>query len=411
MEVALSADFENDEVERWFVHRGVPQAIFHYNAAEDVFTRMVPFLAAVFLLGALAGFGDRFSGWAQAGVAVAAFTLLSALAALVNKLRGRRMFALPEDVGLIELAAFIMGAPLVALLFGDAKAMVLQLLAVNVAILIVGYGVTSYGAVPMIRWGLREVTVQLKGLVRLLAKSLPLLLLFATFLFLNAELWQVAHDLTPAFFVVVLAMVLVPALLFVLLRSPTEVANLAQFDSWVEVDAICRQTDAPIPVIERTCDDAPELVPLDRGERRNFALLMIVAQAVQILLVATVIGAFYVSFGLFAVRRKTILQWTDATADTFEPIAQGHILGGEVVLTWQLLAVAGVIAAISALQFAVSLVTDELYRQQFFDSVENQIREVLAVRARYLEPLVLRANTDDPAVGNHDDQVDIGIAD
>ena len=58
----VSEEIDADAVERWFVQRGVPQAIFHYNAAEDVLTRMVPYLTAVFLLGALAGFGDKFTG-------------------------------------------------------------------------------------------------------------------------------------------------------------------------------------------------------------------------------------------------------------------------------------------------------------------------------------------------------------
>ena len=97
-ETAQAVESDADAIERWFVQRGVPQAIFHYNAAEDVLTRMVPYLTAVFLLGALAGFGDKFTGWGQFGVALAAFVILMGFAVGINRFRGRRNFELPDDV-------------------------------------------------------------------------------------------------------------------------------------------------------------------------------------------------------------------------------------------------------------------------------------------------------------------------
>jgi len=386
-----SAEFDADAVERWFVHRGVPQAIFHYNAAEDVLTRMVPYLAGFFLLGALAGFGDQFTGWSQFGVAVLAVAILTGLAVGVNRWRGRRAFALPDDVEAAEVVLFLLGAPLIALLFGDGNWLPLQLFGANLAVLVLGYVATAYGLVPMLGWGWREVGVQLRGLVVLLARSLPLLLLFATFLFLNAEMWQVAHDLTPALFVIVIAMVLVPAFAFLALRSPDEVANMHSFATWLEIDEICAGTDAPIPARTVVDGTKPNLVPLDQGERRNFALLMIIAQVVQIVLVSLVIGSFFVVFGLVTVREATIEQWTEIGPGTFDPLTRFSLFGTDVVVTWELFAVSGFIAAISALQFAVSLISDELYRKQFFASLQTEIREVLAVRARYLEPMVAQA--------------------
>jgi len=384
-------EIDADAVERWFVQRGVPQAIFHYNAAEDVLTRMVPYLTVVFLLGALAGFGDRFVGWTQFAVAVAALGMLTGLAVALNRMRGRGNFDLPDDVGLIEIAVFLLGAPLVAAIFGDLPWQPVWLLLGNLAMLGIGYVVTTYGAVPMLRWGVREVAVQVRGLVSVLSRLLPLLLLFATFLFLNAEMWQVAHGLTTEFFAIVIALLLVPAVIFLALRSPDEIANLHSFASWSEIDRICHTTDAPVWKRTDPPDGRPNLVPLDEGERRNLALLMLAAQLVQTVLVAVGIGLFFVLFGLFTVREETLLQWTEITAETFDPIATQSIFGAEVVFTRELFMVSGFIAAISALQFAVSLNSDELYREQFFASLEREIREVLAVRARYLEPMVQQA--------------------
>jgi len=378
-------------VERWFVHRGVPQAIFHYNASEDVLTRMIPFLTAVFLLGALAGFGDRFKGWSQFAVAIGAFVILAGLAVLVNRWRGRRNFELPEQVGWMEIGLFLVGPPFVALLFGELPWQPLVLFTTNLALLGVGYVTTTYGAVPMLRWGVREVGVQVRGVLNVLSRLLPMLLLFATFLFLNAEMWQVAHELSPALYVIVITMVLLPIAIFLALRSPGELSNLHAFASWHEIDEICHETDAPIFKRASPPSRPPDLVPLDQGERRNLALLMLAAQLVQTALVAVGIGSFFVLFGLFTVREETLLQWTEISAESFDPLGRFSIFGDQVVVTWELFAVSGFIAAISALQFAVSLNTDEVYREQFYASLEHEIREVLAVRARYLEPMVQQA--------------------
>jgi len=344
---------DEDAIERWFVQRGVPQAIFHYNAAEDVLTRMVPYLTAVFLLGALAGFGDNFAGWSQLWVAIGAFAILTGMAVALNRIRGRSNFDLPDDVGWVEIGLFLVGAPLVAAIFGDLPWQPVWLLGLNLVMLGVGYLVTFYGAVPMLKWGLREVSVQVRGLVNVLSRLLPLMLLFATFLFLNAEMWQVAHGLSPQLFAIVILMVLAPAAIFLALRSPAEIAALHSFSSWKEIDDMCDRTDAPIS---------------RQGET-----------------------PFFMVFGLFTVREETLLQWTEISAGSFDPWLRFSVLGSEVVVTWELFAVSGFIAAISALQFAVSLNTDEMYRKQFYESLESEIREVLAVRARYLEPLVHQA--------------------
>lgn len=239
--------------------------------------------------------------------------------------------------------------------------------------------------------GVREVGVQVRGVLNVLSRLLPLLLLFATFLFLNAEMWQVAHGLTDEFFVIVIAMVLLPAAIFLALRSPDEIANLHSFESWTEIDIICHEADAPVWKRANSPNGKPHLVPLDQGERRNLALLMLAAQLVQTVLVAVGIGLFFVAFGMFTVREETLLQWTEISAEGFDPLARFTLFSAEVVVTSELFVVSGFIAAISALQFAVSLNSDEMYRQQFYASLEREIREVLAVRARYLEPMVRRA--------------------
>ena len=108
------------------------------------------------------------------------------------------------------------------------------------------------------------------------------------------------------------------------------------------------------------------------------------------ILVALVIGVFYVAFGLVTVRRETLLQWTEITQGTLERslvVEPLTILGAEVLVTRELLIVSAFIAAISALQFATSQLTDAKYRSDFTADVEGELREVLAVRATYLHAI------------------------
>ena len=104
-----------------------------------------------------------------------------------------------------------------------------------------------------------------------------------------------------------------------------------------------------------------------------------ISQLVQAVLVGAVSAVFYVGFGLFAVRETTILQWT--TTDDLDPIVRFDFLGGEMVLTWEHIAVAGFIGAFATLQFAVSSINDATYREQFRGDTEDDVREVFAVRA------------------------------
>jgi hypothetical protein len=220
---------------------------------------------------------------------------------------------------------------------------------------------------------------------QLVARGLPLLLLFTTFVFLNAEMWQVASDFNPVFYGLVLGFLLITAVGFMALRAPREVAQLGKFETWDVVQACAARTDAPIANREPVDPEAPVAPPeFQRADRVNLSLLVVIAQLVQVLMVAVVIGLFYVGFGLLAVRRATIEQWTTSP---IEPLTSFNLAGSEIVVTWEHLAVAGFIAVFSALQFAVAMLTDATYREEFYEDVTGEIREVLAVRVLYHDAL------------------------
>ena len=88
--------------------------------------------------------------------------------------------------------------------------------------------------------------------------------------------------------------------------------------------------------------------------------------------------------------QSTTVSWA-GTADVLATISVGD---RDLVLSAQLLRVAGFLAAFSGLNYAVYLVTDPAYRQEFRDEVVTELRQAFAVRAVYRARL--RAGTVSP---------------
>lgn len=377
------------DTERWFVRRGVPHFIADYSAAEDIWTRATPFLAFVVFAELFLTFGDDVSGWSQAVVFSAGVAFIAAAFAVINRLRGRSLFSPPEDIGPLELAAFVLVPPALSLFNNPSVDKLAAPVIGNLVILAVTYVTVSYGLVPLIRWAVARFFKELSGLTDLLGKSLPLLLLFSAFLVLNAEMWQVAQDLPGPFLVLVISMVVLLGTAFVGLSLAKGTPAETGFSSWDEVTACCECSPlaGTTPTDPSTPVDPP---PLDRTSRLNLSLMQFVGISIQVLLVASLVSAFYVIFGLLTVRETTIVQWiaADALDQSRDIFWEASLFGEAVVLTRAHLVVAVFIGAFSGLQFAVSVLTDDGYREEFAADVGQEVRENLAVRALYLDRLV-----------------------
>lgn len=371
--------------ERWFVQRGLPHFIDQYRATTDVWTRAAPFLTVVFL--AELGFSldeDR-EGLDEVLPLLGGLAIFILAIVIVNRLRGRRPLQRPDRVGIPELTVFVLAPALLPALFSkDHLTDSLGAVLLNLVVLGVAYAVTSYGLVPMTRWAIGQMFRQLANVADLMVRSLPLLLLFATFLFLNTEIWQVAAELEAPFLLMVLGMLFGAGIIFLVLRQRREVDQVSRFRTWAEAhDGAGTSPVSVVPVDELV--EPPDPTPLGRRARINIALVLVFSQGVQIILVATVIGLFYIGFGLVAVRETTMTSWVGGELDV---IGEVTVFGHPVVLTWNLIRVAGLVAAFSALQFTFSALTDQTYREEFFEGMLSEMRESLATRAVYLAALV-----------------------
>jgi hypothetical protein len=181
-------------------------------------------------------------------------------------------------------------------------------------------------------------------------------MIFSLILFLTPELWEVFAQLEGASLVILVALFVALGAAFLIARLPKEVENLEH------------EAGAGGP-------------PLKTRQRFNVGLVLFVSQSLQVLLVALAVAAFFVVFGMLTVNAELIAGWIKATPE----VLFGFELGGrEAELTVELLRVATAIASFTGLYFAISMMTDDLYRREFLDRITDEMKRTFTSRAGYL---------------------------
>ena len=103
---------------------------------------------------------------------------------------------------------------------------------------------------------------------------------------------------------------------------------------------------------------------------------MLVSQGLQVLIVSVAVGAFFVAFGLLVIGPEQLQAWIQTDGHRVGPRALG--------LTLELLRVSAAIAALSGLYYAIAVLTDATYREEFLEEITVEMRETFAARVEYL---------------------------
>jgi hypothetical protein len=332
-----------EEYESQFRRAGLPFFIEDYSATRDVFPRTAPFLTIVFLGEMLGAIKLDWSLLANIGAALGGLVILLVTWAVANTARGRRVWALPRTVGRVELAVFVLVPALLPLIFGGQWESALVTAAVNLGLLALVYLVGGYGAVAI------RLVGELGASAVRLARVLPLILGGAVLLFLTTELWQVFADMPLRNLFLIAGFFAAIGTGFLAARLPNEVSRL--------------ESGGP---------------PLSRGQRLNVGLVLFFSQAIQVLTVALGVAAFFVVLGALAVGPHVQQEWIGTSGNL---IVDVPVLGR---ITEELLRVAGGLAALSGLSYAVQMQTDDTYRRLFLDEVVGGMQESFNARADYI---------------------------
>ena len=337
---------------------GLPNLIADYSAAEDVFTRALPFFGLVYLAEIANALNADYSVAVNVLAAIGGVVLALGSFAVFNALRGRPLASIPDRVGTPELAAFVVLPMVLPLVFGFQWRSALVTGAVNLVLIGIVYLVIGFGIVSIARWvGVRFVD-QLSASLTILVRAVPILVFFALIVFFAAEVWQVFWSVSTIRFWIGVVFFIVLGSAFLSTRIPTSVREL-----------------------ERDSDLA---APLTRRQRINVGLVIFMSYALQVLSVAAAVWLFFVAIGAILVAPAVQESWTGA-ADARELLPS--VLGVELHVTPPLLRVATGMAAISGLYYAVALVVDPSYRDELVERLTEQMRETFGTHAEYLRLL------------------------
>ena len=328
-----------------------------FSASTDVFNRAAPLLGLVFL-GELLGAGQLDWTWWQNVLAVLGGVVLMLVAlALINLMQGRPLRAIPNRLGKTELAAFVILPALLPVIFGGQIGSAASTVAANLLILLVIYAVFVYGLLAILRWVFSRLAGQVRSSLGLLAKAIPLLAIFALLSFTGQEMWQIFSSMSLFAYFCTIGLFVLLGSAFLFARVPLEARRL-----------------------ERDVGEGP---PLSRAQRFNVGLVLFVSQGLQVLFVSLAIGAFFTAFGLLSVTHDVREAWIGPPGgDVLVTISVG---GTDFELTDALLRVAGGLAAFSGFYFAVAMLTDSTYREEFLEELTSEMSTSFKARAAYLK--------------------------
>ena len=344
------------ELERGFRRDGLPNLILDFSAAEDIFTRAIPFLTLVFVLEVVSA-TDLEAGWANLLLALGGAAILFGAFGLLNLARGRRFWSVPSRVGRPELVAFVVLPGLLPIVFSSQFLFGFNTMLANAALLLLVYLVIGFGLVSIVRWAGARFFHQLGASVTVLVRAVPLLLFFSLVMFFTTEIWQVFTTPGPGAFWTAMALFVVLAMVFLAVRLP----------------GVVREVQGESAVGD---------VPLRRKERLNLAAVALISEMLQVTFVSAAIWVFYVVLGSLLVNATVREAWLLRPDDVIVTIAW---FGDQVQVNEALLRVATGVAAFVGLYYAVTILVDAAYRDQFVDSLTRELRDTFRRRSEYLE--------------------------
>ena len=246
-------------------------------------------------------------------------------------------------------------------------------LVLAVALLVI-YALIALHLQPIAGWAVDRTFGSLNWLFPLVTRALPLLLLFITFLFINTEVWQVSSALDRALLWLTVLFFAGLAGAFLLVRLPEEVDLVSSQASGEQLVTICADTPVARTAHEVTADRS--LATLTGLQRANLVLVLLFAQALQVLMLSLTVLVFFLAFGKVAITDTVIRAWvghdpTPLPSMSWLPISN------------ELFQVALFLAAFSGLYFTVYAVTDENYRRQFFTAISTELERAIGVQTVY----------------------------
>lgn len=375
-----------ERTETWFVRRGLPYFIEDRKATEDVFTRALPLLLIYFVGNLMVVLSLHLSPLQRTAGACLGVALLALTYLVCNLFRGAKFWSLPDHIGWFELGGFMLIPPVVDYLARHRLKDGLIDLAVDAGVVLLIYVLAS-ALFPLARWAFRRTFQELGEVFDLAARALPLVFLFNSFLFISGDVWEFAggESMTRTRLWGVVGLFALFTVLFLIYRLPEEVRRVAAHDDRTTIVEACK--DTPMDGVVTAVVLHEGALPLSRAQRINMLLVLFVGQILQVVMLGVLVFVFFITFGRLAISDELINGWTKEPADFHDPAKVfGHRLQDYIGIgidnrLWQ---VSLFLAAVSAFFFAISSLTDEAYKEQFYARMNRELETAIQVRRVYL---------------------------
>ncbi len=380
-------------VEAWFRRRGLPLVIRRRWRGNDLLQRATPALVLVLILDPLLSIigvllvvddeklrrlGDNpgfVVGLLALIVAALVVPVLAGwlVARWMRRLGQRRRLVLAWVVVVLTVVVLPLVEDRAGLRDGILAYVLLNLVGIPVLLLLIHVGAGS-----IFGWALRSAVRQLGAIGMLASRALPLLMLVVLFSFFAAEVWQVADALPRWRLWLVVAFLAALAVLFIGSVLADELRAMVRTVRAGQVSDLANHV-ARTPLAD-LIDDGLERAehPLTRSEKANIALVLFLAQALQIVVFSVLVFGLFMVFGTLTVSQAVVRSWVGN-----EPRV-GELFGVELPVSNALVQVSLFLAVFSGLYFAASAATDPHYRKSFFEPLLADVRMSLAAREVYL---------------------------
>ena len=364
------------EADRWFLRRGLPSAVPPGARWREIVPRSAPALVGWAVLMVLSLVATVASGDEDIDIdadpSPSQWLALAVLASLpvATALAGYSASRLAGGRGRWGVSVLAIVVGVASDWYGDdgfdAGSDTLTNLVIVALILVA----TGTGVGSILGWSARVTLTQLRSAGRLMVRALPVVLL-TVLVFFNTLVWTIATDLDA-------------------LRMSLLVGFLALIAAAFLVSGILDALDAvtAAPTTERTMAglaatpfadlaERAEPPPLRFSERLNLALVVIISQITQMLLLAAVTGAVFFTMGLIVLNPAVSDKLTNGAPaqsvwfDFTLPVSVAH------------LHVTALLSALTFMYVSVRAVGDGEYRKEFLDPLLAEMELALAARHRY----------------------------
>ncbi|CAM4432043.1 hypothetical protein MB901379_02863 [Mycobacterium basiliense] len=359
--------------ESWFLARGLPAVLTTRARWRRLWPRSAPVLAAYATLHCwtlpilLITHGDEVvidgqptpREWMLLALVAIAPVLITFVGWLVSRLSDSRKRSLAATVA-VSVVAIVLVVETSVTQMPDAAVFAV------VVLLLTGTGVGS-----VVGWSARMTLSHLATIGALAVRALPVVLL-TTLVFFNSNIWLMASTISAERLGLAMVFLFGIASAFVVSATQERVGPILQSPAVLAKD--CQElADTPFAAMS----DPPESRPLTWAERVNVVFVLAAHQLVQIMVVAILTAAIYVTLGLIVLSPALLKEWShNASGST-------TVLDLTVPVPDSLIHLCLFLGALTFMYISARAVGDAEYRATFVDPLIDDLHVTLIARDRY----------------------------